>query len=147
MTGAELKTLLESLGLSVQWACEHIAGGVSKRTFEYWLSGRDGSTPAVPEDVAANVLELERMAVRAASESVGQAQLTRAKRGAPEVVELYRYRTDAEMWEAHPEMRTLPATYHAAMLARSRALLLEQGFTVEIQWRDRRSEIAFPRTD
>jgi DNA-binding XRE family transcriptional regulator len=56
MTSAELKTLRESLGLSVSWLAAQV--GVNERTVNYWESGKT----SVPAKVAGLVLGLENAA-------------------------------------------------------------------------------------
>ena len=52
----------------------------------------------------------------------------------PEVVRLYRYRDDAALWAARPDMAGLPVTAHAALLARVRLALLDRGQAVVIEY-------------
>ena len=53
MTPAELKTIRESLGLTVQWLADR--AGVKLRTVQYWESGRSG----VPADVSELLLRID----------------------------------------------------------------------------------------
>jgi hypothetical protein len=52
----------------------------------------------------------------------------------PEVVRLYRYRDDAALHAARPDMDGLPVTAHAALLARVRLALLARGQAVVIEY-------------
>jgi hypothetical protein len=52
----------------------------------------------------------------------------------PETVRLYRYRDDAALWAARPDMDDLPVTAHAALLARVRLALLDRGQAVVIEY-------------
>ena len=52
----------------------------------------------------------------------------------PEVVRLYRYRDDAALHAARPDMAGLPVTAHAALLARVRLALLARGQAVTIEY-------------
>ena len=63
-----------------------------------------------------------------------QAQALATAHGSPQDVTLYRYDTDAELWERRPDMAGLPVTCHAALLARARRLLSAAGFRVVIAW-------------
>jgi DNA-binding transcriptional regulator YiaG len=60
MTGAELKTLRQSMGLTKPWCARNVAG-VALRTWIYWEDGRDGASPTIPLDVIANMLEVEQL--------------------------------------------------------------------------------------
>lgn len=134
MTSAELKTLREACGLSQAWlATRH---GNNLRTVRYWESGKS----SVPDDIAHTVTTIDAMLDRGAAQELATAQLLRAQHDAPEVVELYRYSTDAELWAAHPEMRPLPVMAHAAMLYRAAQLLIDAGFTVQILWKSAKTQ-------
>ena len=50
------------------------------------------------------------------------------------VVRLYRYRDDAALHAARPDMDGLPVTAHAALLARVRLALLARGQAVVIEY-------------
>ena len=113
MTSAELKTYREALGLTVGWLAAEAR--VGERTVRYWESGRN----EVPEDVAELILSIEGVArelVTNALETVGE--ISKQEGGAPQAVDLRRYATDADLWRAHPKFKPLPATWHAAALAR-----------------------------
>lgn len=129
MTPAEFKTLSDSLGLSVPWLAHHF--NVLERTVRYWGAGRT----KVPEEVAAQLTNLDDMSwqmvlqgtetFREIADSVGQL---------PESVVLIRYRTDADMWAFLPNLKGLPATYHAATVSRMRRGLWELGVPSVIQY-------------
>ena len=112
MTGAELKTLREALGLSAQWLADR--AGVAQRTVSYWESG----TAAVPTDVEDLVNSLDLTLKRVVSEVVVQCRRQVREHGAPEDVTLRRYRSDADLWANRPDMQGVPVAYHAAMLSR-----------------------------
>lgn len=127
MTPAELKTIRESLGLSAQWLADQ--AGVLQRSVQYWEAGRS----RVPDDVAELLLKLDAQFSEATRQAVVDEQT--AKQGhPPEVVRLYRYRDDAALWEARPDMDGLPVTAHAALLARVRLALLARGQSVAIEY-------------
>ena len=129
MTGAELKTLRESLGLSVAWLA--VQAGVQERTVRYWESGR----VAVPVDVAGLIARIEASTGEHVAQALAVVAETTADQGAaPESVDLRRYGTDDELWRAHPGLRPLPATWHAATLARVRRALAEQGVPARIEY-------------
>ena len=130
MTSAELKTLRESLGLSVAWVAA--SAGVQRRTVEYWEAGR----MAVPADVEKTIRAIDWQLTHSAQHALKIAQEQRAIRGAPHTVNLRRSRTDAALWDARTDMHGFPVTTHAALLVRSRRLLEDDGFTVVINYAD-----------
>lgn len=129
MTPAELKTLRESLGLPVQWLAER--AGVQRRSVEYWEFGRS----RVPDDVAELLLQIDTQFAEATRHALAVVDEQTAKQGhPPETVRLYRYRDDEALWHARPDMRGLPVTAHAALLARVRLELLARGQAVAIEY-------------
>jgi len=52
----------------------------------------------------------------------------------PEVVRLYRYRDDAALHAARPDMAGLPVTAHASLLARVRLALLARVQSVVVEY-------------
>lgn len=129
MTPAELKTIRESLGLPVQWLAER--ANVQRRTVEYWEAGRS----KVPDDVAELLLKLDAQFAEATRQALAVVDEQTEKQGQrPETVRLYRYRDDAELWAARPDMLGLPVTAHAALLARVRLALIARNQAVAIEY-------------
>ena len=128
MTPAELKTIREACGLPQSWLAAR--AGVNERTVRYWESGKS----SVPDDVAALISRIDAQLDTAARGALDQAQALATAHGAPQEVTLYRYDTDAELWERRPDMAGLPVTCHAALLARARRMLGAAGFRVVIAW-------------
>ena len=128
MTPAELKTLREACGLPQSWLAHQAQ--VNERTVRYWESGKS----SVPDDVAALISRIDAQLDTAARGVLEQAQALTTTHGAPQTITLYRYDTDAELWERRPDMAGLPVTCHAALLARARRLLSAAGFRVVIAW-------------
>ena len=128
MTPAELKTLREACGLPQSWLAHQAQ--VNERTVRYWESGKS----SVPNDVAALIARIDAQLDTAARGALDQAQALATAHGAPQEVTLYRYDTDAELWERRPDMAGLPVTCHAALLARARRLLRTADFAVVIAW-------------
>lgn len=128
MTSAELKTLREACGLSQGWLAAR--AGVNERTVRYWESGKS----TVPDDVSLLIADIDKTLDRAANEAREQARRMVAAHGKPIAVTLFRYASDSELWEARKDMSGLPATCHAAILARARRLLIADGQAVEIHW-------------
>ncbi|OJW50289.1 MAG: hypothetical protein BGO63_11290 [Candidatus Accumulibacter sp. 66-26] len=115
MTGAEFKTLRESLNLPVSWVARQ--GGVRERTVSYW----EASGAPVPQDMERLLLDVEQ-------------KLNQLATADAEGIPLLRYRTDADLWKHKPEMRPLPATAYAAMLGWRRRHLLAAGRPAPIDW-------------
>ena len=129
MSPAELKTIRESLGLTAQWLADR--SGVKLRTVQYWEAGRS----RVPEDVAELILRIDAQFTESTRQALAVVDEQTAKQGhPPETVRLYRYRDDAALWAARPDMHGLPVTAHAALLARVRLALLARGQDVVIEY-------------
>ena len=129
MSPAELKTIRESLGLSAQWLADR--AGVLQRSVQSWEAGRS----RVPDDVAELLLKLEAQFAEATRQALAVVDEQTAKQGQPpETVRLYRYRDDAALHAARPDMAGLPVTAHAALLARVRLALLARGQAVVIEY-------------
>lgn len=128
MTGAELKTLREACGLSVAWIAAHAA--VQERTARYW----EDSNTAVPQDVAKIIRHIDGLLTQSSNQALAQASQLTDTHGAPQLVVLSRYRTDADLWAAHPDMQGMSVTTHAAILQRTRLGLVKMGLAVSIQY-------------
>jgi transcriptional regulator with XRE-family HTH domain len=116
---AELKTLREAVGLSVPDLASLTK--VQERTVRYWESGRN----SVPDDVAETVLKIDEMLDAIVENSLATVRDLIKNAGEPEEVVLLRYRENADLWRFLPEFKPLPATTHAAMLARLRGELAD----------------------
>lgn len=131
MTGAELKTIRESLGLTAKWLADK--AGVAHRSAQYW----EAQTFNVPDDVASLInnldLELEKMVVNGIKTLSEKVQ---SQGGWSERVVLLRYSKEEDLWRFHPEMKGLPVTYHAAMLARLRSVIIGLQIPCVIVWMD-----------
>lgn len=128
MNAAELKTLREACGLSQEWLA--LRAQVNQRTVRYWESGKS----SVPDDVATLITGIDDTLHRAAVAATEQARRLMLAQGKPTSVTLFRYASDDELWAARADMAGLPATCHAALLARARRLLIDDGQAVEIHW-------------
>jgi DNA-binding transcriptional regulator YiaG len=129
MTSAELKTIRESLGLSAQWLADR--AGVLQRSVQYWEAGRS----RVPDDVAELLLQIDAQFAEATRQALAVVDEQTAKQGRqPETVRLYRYRDEAALHAARPDMAGLPVTAHASLLARVRLALLARGQVVVIEY-------------
>ena len=127
MTSAELKTIRESLGLTVTWCC--IQQSVQERTWRHWESGRN----QVPDGVADFIGKIEHLVNQSVDQAVSVVNLTPNK---PESVVLVRYRNDEDLWNYRKDMESLPATLHAAIISRVRRKLWEIGVPSTIQYMD-----------
>jgi len=118
MTGAELKTLRESLNLSAHELADRL-GVRSDRTIRHW-EAQDGRP--VPDGVAADVLTWDRMVedavCKAANEARGDAHI------------LYRLEQGEFPGDTLPHSRRLLHAY----LARLRRRLGERGATVTVEY-------------
>lgn len=115
MTGAEFKTLRESLGLPVSWVAAQ--GGVRERTVSYW----EATSAPVPTDMEALLLAIERKLARLATTD-------------DDTTPLLRYRSNSDLWEHRPDLHPLPVTAYAAMLGWRRRHLLAAGRPASIDW-------------
>lgn len=131
MTGAEMRTLREALGLPVTWLAEQT--GVQERTIRHWETGRN----KVPADVAKLLRSIDANIETTVSQAVLQyvdGALT--TNGAPEVVCLVRYRTDADLHTYQPGFAPLPATCHGVLLHRTLKALEARKANVRIVYLD-----------
>lgn len=104
MTGVELKTIREWLGLSGDWLAEHL--DISSRTVRHWEAGRN----TIPDGVRLEVERLEAVTAQYVTAGV------EALMDAPEPV-VVTYYSDEQYRKAHPE-ETWPATWHRRVVAR-----------------------------
>jgi transcriptional regulator with XRE-family HTH domain len=128
LTSAELKTIREACGLSQEWLA--VRAQVNQRTVRYWESGKS----SVPDDVAALISGIDDTLQRAALEGVEQARRLILAHGAPKAITLFRYADNEQLWAARKDMAGLPASCHAALVARVRRMLIDDGQAVEVHW-------------
>lgn len=110
MNGTELKTLRQSLWLSLAEAAQ--LNGVRERVYRYWESG----DWVVPDDVAARMSALDDALASMAGDAL------RAYRGEMDKV-LIRYPDDDSLARFEPRFSHLPAACHAAGVDRIRQQL------------------------
>jgi len=140
MNGATLKTLREALGIPIAWLAE--AGNVQERTARYWEARLDD----VPDDVRVLFEELERVAAQTVAREIEAIQSQIAIHGIPEEpVLLVRYQDSVDMGRYQPDMVGFPVTFHAAVLARARWAMQQEGIEVEIHSFDARAYEAWRR--
>jgi hypothetical protein len=115
MSGATLKTIREALGLSVPWFAQFCS--VQERTVRHWESGRN----TVPIKVGEAILTLEGASLELSDSIVSQVRAITATHGKPDgSVPIVRYADDQDLARCQPNMKGLPATFHAAAIARAR---------------------------
>ena len=120
MTGAELKTLRESMGLSQQWMasnCPSPSGkGVNLRSYQRWESG----DAPVPDDAALFFRcvksEWRGLADREATDALDL--IDRHTKS----IDLYRYRSDHDV----PDHIGMPAAFHALAIKRAQEIVERQ---------------------
>lgn len=104
MSGAELRCLRESLGLTTRWLADHL--DVAERSVHRWEAGvRD-----VPEGVSSEVLRLSEITYEALDGLTGKLL------DVPEP-DVITYRSDEDYRAHHPE-QDWPASWHRALCAR-----------------------------
>ena len=110
MDPAELRVTIGFLGLRQRDLAEVL--GVAERTVRYWLVG----TYPIPDGVRLEVEQLERHTTETVGEIVA-AYLdgTLSPQGDPTMLT---YRTDADLWAAHPRIEPLPASWWDQVVAR-----------------------------
>jgi hypothetical protein len=132
MHSATLKTIRESLGLSIEWFAEQAR--VQEHEVRDWESARD----QVPEDVAEFILILEATAQQAIDRGLSAFDALIQEHGKPpEPLILVRYRSDVDLWRYRPDMKGLPTGFHGAILARTRRVLSDKyHINAEMAWLD-----------
>jgi len=124
MKNAELKTIREGLGLTLQ----DVAGltGVQQRTVQYWEAG----TLSVPNRVG-NMLEaLEYRVEAVVLKEIFE--INKPKKGGH--VTLERYQTDEDLHRERPDLIDLTARTHAVILNRIRRRLKRLKITAIIKY-------------
>ncbi|AVQ00314.1 hypothetical protein C7S18_23745 (plasmid) [Ahniella affigens] len=130
MTPEHFKTLRARLGLTAQ-ALGRIPGlrnVVTDRTVRRWESG-DVSLPA---DAISALLALDAFVEQRVREATRVVNAQAATRGAPQAVELVRYRDDQALARVHPDFPGGNAV-HNALIDRCREALEARGIAVTIR--------------
>lgn len=135
MTGAELKTLRESLGLNAQWLVKN--AGMVLRSVQYLESK---NKPVFP-DVEALILSVEDFVKSEADRLM--VQLT----GLETTAILYRFRQDRDLQLFLPGWRGKPSTCHAAMVAEVRRRRSNLFLPTEVIWFDPDNYFAWLATE
>lgn len=120
MDSLECKTLRERLGLTAMAFGLLLPRRVRERTVRYWESGAQ----SVPADAAALLLDLDSLMERHAL-----AALSAARSAGLSSCSLIRY---TELADLAPAMRKYGIGFHAALLGRTRELLVRDGVCVRI---------------
>ena len=127
MNSAEFKTIRESLGLTPQWVAHETA--VKLITVQHWETGRE----RVPNEVAELLESIDKNFDFVVSQAIAKIDELINQGSVPEIA-LIRYRSDDDLWRFQPDMKPLPASSHAAMLARLRRLLWIRGVPSIIEY-------------
>lgn len=110
MTGAELRTVREFLGLSTNWLAQYLE--VGERKIMRW----EAAEVPIPDGVAAQVDDLYEEAATIVSRLVGKYRaLVKANDGND--VEILTYRTDEDYWAVIGDAK-FPARWHRMLCAR-----------------------------
>lgn len=133
MTGAEFRTLRESLGLSGDQLAQLL--DVRDRTVRRWEAGDQ----AVPDGAGEDLARIDAMLERAVLEMVDVLQEQIAEHGAPQSITLVRYRTDEDLGRYRPDMAAWPACVHSALVDRVRLAAARLGIASRIVYMDRES--------
>ncbi|NKD46315.1 DUF1870 family protein [Haematospirillum jordaniae] len=128
MSPAEFRTTREALGLTAQWVANFAR--VSLRTAQYWEEGRR----VVPSSVEDALEAIDQALEASITQALEQVDALIDSGNGPDEIVLIRYRTDEDLWAFRPDMRPLPASTHAAMLARLRRALRARGVTTFIEF-------------
>ena len=119
MHAAELKTLRESVGLSINELAR--MAGAQDHSVRNWESGKTGA----PENVSSLLTALDRMLSISVDAALSFARDRINTDGKPTDIVLLRYKTDADLWQYQPDFEGLPVSVHTAMLKRARAALAD----------------------
>ena len=131
MTPAELKTILESLGLTLEWLARQ--SGVTLKTAQYWESGEK----SVPDNVIKMLEKINQNFEESVQGTISMvAHISRARNQKPEWIDQVRYRNDMDLWRHRPDMAPLPAKAHAAKLSRLQRDLHKMGIVLRIVYFD-----------
>ncbi|MDR2892266.1 MAG: hypothetical protein LBV80_04175 [Deltaproteobacteria bacterium] len=123
MTGAELKTLRENLGLTSEWLVKRT--GVTQCALACW----EADKAAVPDYVAELLLSIDAL-----FDATRRALLQTFEQSASDEIVLMRYKTDQELWHFQPEFleARLSATSYGALLFRTAKALEYRGAKVKM---------------
>lgn len=131
MTGAELRTLRDSLGLSAEQIA--VMAGVKGRTVQRW----EVDDWPVPQDVAELLQRLDTLLERAVLGAVDGLQQARERAGAlPAETVMLRYRSAEDLARYRPDMAELPPAVHGALVDRVRLAFARLNVASRIVWMD-----------
>ena len=128
MRSADLRTLRESLGLSIEWCTSNARKSdkpINNRTWRHWEAGRN----QVPRDVSKWIAAIAGKVDMIVAQGV---QFISDRK--PAKVVLVRYRTDEDLWRFRSDMHGFPTTYHAAILSRIRCDLWKLGISSVVEY-------------
>lgn len=128
MTGAELQTLREAIGLSRKLFAPLVC--VEPRTIKHWETRK---TSCVPSDVVETARMFTNWVIEASESCVRQVRESMQEHGAPREVVLIRYREGSLIVIGLEGM--IPEV-HGAMITRTALTLMAQKIPVRIVWFD-----------
>jgi hypothetical protein len=121
MSGAEMKTVLDGLGLTSTWFAEYV--GVASRTVARWFDGAD-----IPPRVVDILRALDMFTANEVVQTCTQA------RDSGDFV-LKTYRTDDEAFGARSDY-AMPASWFRLVTYRALDHLRSNGYTVRVEYAD-----------
>lgn len=128
MSGAELKTLRESIGLPARWIADMT--NMDLRTVQYWEVDKNPIPDIVEKMLIELVDAIENKAILMAKYIIEN----RDPSGLP--CKLIRYKSETALWLTDPDLgeRKIPVNCYAIILARVRRILRNNGINVTIQY-------------
>ncbi|MDW5419131.1 DUF1870 family protein [Iodobacter sp. CM08] len=128
MSGAELKTLRESIGLPARWIADMT--NMDLRTVQYWEVDKF-PIPEIVENLLIELVDaIENKAILMAKNIIANRDPS-----APSC-KLIRYKSETALWLTDHDLgvRKIPVNCYAIMLARVRCILRNNGINVTIQY-------------
>lgn len=128
MSGAELKTLRESIGLPARWIADMT--NMDLRTVQYWEVDKNPIPDIVEKMLIELVDAIENKAILMAKHIIEN----RIPSGPP--WKLIRYKSETALWLTDPDLkeRKIPVNCYAIILAKVRLILRNNGINVTIQY-------------
>ena len=131
MTPAEFRTLREACGLSNKEDASAYFD-VARRTLEYWESGRS----PIPAGAEAELLKLNNQIETGVQRVRILAADLASKHGAPDRIDLTRYRTADDYAGSRAALDGLPHPCHNALIGRTLVALRRDGIAAQVAYAD-----------
>lgn len=123
MNHAEMKTIRESLQLTLMWISTE--GGVHVRTAQNWEAG---ITP-IPDRIKTILNSMDESVEQFADEIC-----TFISESRPVSVELLRFKSNENLWRTSPKFRAMPADTHAVLIYRIKTRLSSKSINLTISY-------------